>query len=126
MFWKILLTLGVVALVYGSLRARRRAELIARGQEVEPPLVPPGLVRRLAWGLVALMLIGTGVYLFQGWLERREPVQVQVVNANTGGIVLYQAHRGDIDGRRFTTIDGREIRLADVERMIILPVGTAD
>ncbi|MFD2112408.1 hypothetical protein [Thiorhodococcus fuscus] len=126
MFWKLLLTLGVIAAVYGSLRSRRRAELIAHGQEVGPPLVPPGLMRRVAWGLIAVMLLGSAVYLVQDWLHDHQRVEVQVVNANTGAIARYQAHRGDIQGRRLTTLDGREIRLADVERMIILPASSGD
>ena len=50
-------------------------------------------------------------------------MQVQVVNAATGAIVLYEARRRDIEGRVVRTLDGREIRLADVERMILTESG---
>lgn len=122
MIWKLLLTAAVLLGAYGVIRARIRADRVARGLEPpRRPVFPPGAIRLTALLVVAAMVIGSAFYLFQGWLTDHEEIQVQVINANTGAITLYQSRRGSVDGRRFRTLDGREIRLADVERMIILP-----
>ena len=71
--------------------------------------------------LIAIMAVGSALYLAQRWFEDQEVVQVQVINANTGRITLYESRRGSVEGRQFQTLDGRTIRLADVGRMIILP-----
>ncbi|NVZ08133.1 hypothetical protein HW932_02525 [Allochromatium humboldtianum] len=126
MIGKLLLTLAVLLGAYGVLRVRWRAN------RIEPGTVP-GLDRsqgsdsswqtmRLAASLlIAIMAVGSALYLAQGWFEDQEVVQVQVINANTGRITLYESRRGSVEGRQFQTLDGRTIRLADVERMIILP-----
>lgn len=122
MIWKLILTLSVAFGAYAAIRARARSERIARGLEpASAPLVSRGAVRLAAGILIAVMALGSAVVLVQGWLKDREVVRVQVVNANTGAISLYEARRGDLEGRRLRTLDGREIRLADVERMIVLP-----
>ena len=126
MIGKLLLTLAVLLGAYGVLRVRWRANRIESG-------TVPGLDRphgsdsswqtmRLAASLlIAIMAVGSALYLAQGWFEDQEVVQVQVINANTGRITLYESRRGSVEGRQFQTLDGRTIRLADVERMIILP-----
>jgi hypothetical protein len=69
------------------------------------------------------MALGSGWYLWRSWDHGNQVMQVQVVNAATGAIVLYEARRRDIEGRVVRTLDGREIRLADVERMILTESG---
>ena len=126
MIGKLLITLAVLLSAYGVLRARWRANRIESG-------AAPGLARpqqsdsswqtmRLAASLlIAIMAVGSALYLAQRWFEDQEVVQVQVINANTGRITLYESRRGSVEGRQFQTLDGRTIRLADVERMILLP-----
>jgi hypothetical protein len=80
-------------------------------------------MRTIAYGIITVMLVGSGWSLYRGWESGHEVLRVQVVNANTGVITPYEARRRDIDGRVFRTLDGREIRLADVERMILLKEG---
>ena len=122
MTWKILGTLILLLGAYALLRARRRRALVAQGHLLPPePLFPPGLARTAALVLATIAFIATSVHLVQAWRWSHQEILVQVVNANTGAITSYLSHRGDVDGRRFVTLDGREIRLADVERMIILP-----
>jgi hypothetical protein len=118
MFGKILIT--VVVLVMAWLVIRKRLQ--TGGQVAPPPvrgdpLMPVGVLRALAYGLVSVMVAGTGLYLFQGWVTGREAVTVRVINANTGEGVTYRARREDVVGRSFRTLDGRRITLADVERM---------
>ncbi|NBC48415.1 MAG: hypothetical protein GVY22_10565 [Gammaproteobacteria bacterium] len=126
---KILLTAAVVLVGWLVVRERWRSEDDAErlpghgsGERTQDrgALVPRGAVRLAAYGLVVIMLIGTGVYLFQGWQRDRETVQLQVVNSYTGKIERYEARRGEIDRRSFVTLDGRRVRIAEMERLILV------
>ncbi|WP_296806885.1 hypothetical protein [Thiocapsa sp.] len=120
MISKLLLTAGVIFVAYLVIRARIRRSREAAGL-VAPrrPLIPSALLRPLAYGLLAAMLIGSLAYLVRDWDRDREIIPVQVVNANTGEVTRYEARRGSVDGRRFVTSDGREIRIADIERLVM-------
>lgn len=118
MLGKILITLAVLVGVWLVIRTRLRQGRRATQPPVErAPLVPAGVLKALAYGLVAVMVAGAGLYVFEGWQTGREATTVRVVNANTGQAVTYQARREDVVGRSFRTLDGRRITLADVERM---------
>lgn len=126
---KILLTAAVVWVAWLVVRERWRAEEAAerpcagdgRGRPSErSPLVPRGAVKLAAYGVVAIMLVGTGVYLYQGWQREREIVQLQVVNTYTGEVERYEARRGEIDRRGFLTLDGRHVQIAEMERLIVI------
>ncbi len=93
--------------------------------DIETP-APSALLRHFAAGLLIVMVTVTAIQWSWQWWRDRELVTVQVVNANTGLVTLYQARHGSVEGRQFRTVDGREIRMADVERMIILPAKTTD
>lgn len=122
MIWKLLLTAAVILGAFLVIRARMRRAREAQGLvQPRPPLVPPGTVRITAYGLAILMVAGSAFLLLRDWGSSRDLVTVTVVNANTGGTASYRARRGDIGDRRFQTLDGREVRLADVERMILEP-----
>lgn len=120
MIWKFLLTAAVVFGAYLVIRARIRRSREAAGLVVlPPPLIPPALIRPLAYSLLGLMVIGSLSLLVRDWDRDREIITVQVVNANTGEVTRYEVRRGSVDGRRFVTTDGREIRIADVERLVM-------
>ena len=122
MIGKLLLTLAVLLGAYGVLRARWRANRPVPGLDRPQQSDSSWQTMRLAASLlIAIMAVGSALYLAQRWFEDQEVVQVQVINANTGRITLYESRRGSVEGRQFQTLDGRTIRLADVERMIILP-----
>lgn len=129
MLTKILVTLVVIALGWLAVRDRWRSGEAGRSVEASAQapradgreaLVPRGAVRLAAYGLVVLMLVGTGVYLLQGWQRDREVVDVQVVNAYTGEIQRYEARRGEIDRRSFLSLDGRRVQIAEMERLILI------
>jgi hypothetical protein len=117
MFWKILLTAGLIFAAYLTLKSRLRGPTTAAAKG--PPLLPREWIRAAAIGALAVMTLGSGWYLWRNWEYANRVLDVQVVNAATGAIVQYQARRRDIDGRVIRTLDGREIRMADVERMIL-------
>lgn len=122
MISKLLLTLLVILGAYAFIRMRITTARAQRG--LPPPPLPwpdPQKVRLIAMSLAGLMLLGLALQWFELWRQAEEIITVQIVNANTGAVTSYEARRGDIEGRRIRTLDGKEIRLADVERMIILP-----
>ncbi len=122
MFGKILLTAAVMLGAYLVIRARmersRDTDLVPAAVRREP-LVPPGTMRMIAYSLVTVMIAGSLLWLYLDWEVGRDVLTVQVVNANTGDITTYQARREDVKGRHFTTLDGRRVTLADVERMVL-------
>ena len=121
MFWKILLTLGLLLAGYATLKARLRAPSVrseAQGGTRFPDLGARP-IRILAYATLSIMLLGSFWYLWLQWVHGNQVMDVQVVNAATGAVAPYRARRRDIEGRVVRTLDGREIRLADVERMIL-------
>jgi hypothetical protein len=121
MFGKILLTLAVILGAYLVIRTRiqRGREVAAAPPPPREPLVPATTLKAVAYGLVAVMLGGSLYWVYLDWEAGQGLVTVQVINANTGNITTYQARREDVTGRSFTTLDGRIVTLADVERMVL-------
>ena len=76
-------------------------------------------MKTLAWGLVLLLLAGSGWFLFDQWFDGRRVVEVRVINSNTGTEAIFDARKGEVDMRSgaFTTLSGRRVVLAAVERM---------
>lgn len=124
MFLKILLTALVILGALFTLRMRNQRNLnapVTAARVASSPRNQPREVRRLprllAAGAVLLMLIGMGLYLYHQWSDAYRVVSVRVIDSRSGQSASYQAYKGDIDGRTFTTIDGRVVTLAEVERM---------
>lgn len=121
MFAKILLTVAVILGAYLVIRARMqdgRPSAEPAGPS-RPPLLSRDIVRAVAYGLVAVMVAGSLLWLYLAWEEGREVVSVQIINAHTGAVTTYRARRADVHGRHFTTLDGRRVTLADVERLVL-------
>ena len=74
-------------------------------------------IRRAAGLLVGTTLLATIWLLYEEWQTAHKPVVVRVIQVQTGAVTAYQALQGQIQGRTFHTLDGRLVRLADVERM---------
>ncbi|MBK1694848.1 hypothetical protein CKO09_08860 [Chromatium weissei] len=121
MIWKLLFMLALLFTVYQMVRRKWRSAI-----GIETPFAASPEIRRLATAILVVMGLGIVVHFVLNWQDAHEVIRVQVVNANTGQLTLYQVQRGSIEGRHFRTTDGREIRMADVERMVILPLATND
>ncbi len=115
MFTKLLFTAGLLGLVYLGIRTRLRTPPPAPAPA--PATVPSRLPRLAAWALIGLMLLISSVILFFEWREGYRIVDLRVINTNTGSSQSYRAHRGDVEDRRFVTVDGRVVTLADIERL---------
>ena len=122
MLGKLLLTLLMLLGAYAVYRSRGAGEPGTAGPRPSAtPLLPRRTIARIAAVVVGVMVLGSALALLRGWQHQREVVRVQLINISTGAIQLVEARRGDVAGRGLKTLDGRQIRLADVERMIILP-----
>ena len=119
MFTKLLLTLGVILIVVMVVRGQTQPPKGAAAKPSPPPpsKSKPSTTRITAWTLVGVFVTLTLAYSAWQWLGTREVVSVRVVNANTGTGIRYRAYRGDIGEHGFTTIDGRSISLAEIERL---------
>lgn len=117
MLAKLLLTVAVVAIAWVVLRARHRAAV--PGAAPAPDLLPAAVVRAVAAGLLALLLIGSAIYLYSGWQQGRQVVTVSVINPYTGAVQTYRSRRRDVEGRSFRTLDGQRIHIAEMERMVV-------
>ena len=124
MFFKILLPALVGFLVYFLGKSHARREQHRHFHNVSAPAAKPGIQAKLhnSFRLVATVLaISTlfiaGMFIYEDWQYSHQEMTIRVINAQTGESVTYQALQGEVHGRLFTTIDGRIVRLAGVERM---------
>ncbi len=69
----------------------------------------------IALALGLLLISASWVYL--SWQADHVIVQIRVVNTRSGEISLYRAYQAEVHGRRFTTLDGQNISVSDVERI---------
>ncbi len=118
---EMLLTASVVALVY--LVVRKRSGMAARRRPpatVAAATTDPSrhiAMRRGVYLFFGLMLAVSAAFVYVEWRENDRVIDVRVVNSRTGKTVRYRAHRGDVGSRSFTTVDGRTVMVADVERI---------
>jgi hypothetical protein len=120
MIGKVLFTLAVVLVVALIWRTRRPAPAAAQAplRLINPKRTRRlDLLRYLAIAVVGVLLAGSVFLLYDHWRDRHEIVFVRVVDASSGRAQEYRARRGDIGDRRFVTEDGRQVVLAETERL---------
>lgn len=117
MITKILFTIAViigVALFYRQKSATAQATKPPRRTEDDAPSV-----RSLAYVLIGiLIIISIGVFAYN-WQENNRVITIRVT-ADGGNVVTYQAKQSDIKGRRFKTLTGLEVTLAESDRVEML------
>jgi hypothetical protein len=127
MITKLILTLTVIFIAWLVVKNRQQGTR-AITHEGQPDGVPETgknpLFKWGAYGLMAILLLGSGAYIFVQWQDLSRVVTVVVVDTQTGRSVSYQARRGDVDERRFVTLDGREVSVASSERIELEPVSS--
>ncbi len=128
MLGKLLLTAAIIVLAFYAIRQRSGGGARAgTGADQRVPGVRglAGLLdRRLliqgaAALLVTAMLAGSALALWQGWTRGRDLVTVEVANPATGSVERFEARRTDVGDRTIRTLDGRQIRVSEMERIII-------
>ena len=117
MLSKIVVTLAVVALAYLAIRIRSRS--VGAEESVRLPMKSAQAVspRAVAYIFLAVAVFtGTALLLLE-WYDDRQVITIRVINSRTGEAVVYEAQKGKVHGRRFETLDGRVVTVADVDRV---------
>jgi len=125
MITKILFTAAVIGVVFFLLgrrsRTRPQKALTTRvSSHEQSALISSRFTRVAAYAVVATMVVASALFVYREWEDAYRIVNIRVINARTGGMVTYQAHKRDVEGRRFLTLDGRLVTLAEVERMELI------
>ena len=120
MLTKILLTLGVIIGCLWMLSARRektepKLKVIANPKDQQRQK----LLRAGAWSFMGLMVLAAVVMMSVDLWDQNTLVTVHVINTQSGERMSYQARREDVQGNSFTTVGGRQIFTAGVERIEI-------
>lgn len=131
MITKILFTITVVVgvmLFFRMKSANRQDDPSAtqrggRSTKAKPAEPSEGekMFRQGAWLFMILMGISALVMVVYELGSQYATVNVHVVNTQTGARVSYQAEQKDIKSNQFTTLEGRTIYIADIERIEIEP-----
>ncbi len=120
MLTKILFTMAVIGLVIAVVRFRSRP---ARAPAPQPlKKVQKRWIKVLATSVIVLMLAGTTVIIYLNWRDSHQILQVQVIDSRSGRVSDYQVYRGQLQERRFVTLDGRQVQLAETERLEVAAV----
>jgi len=127
MLGKFLLTLAVIVLAFYAVRQRYLADAAPTREKhhARGPFTRHGMIQIAAAAVVAIMLIGSGWALLRGVERGDDVVTLEVVNSISGAADRFQARRRDVGERTIVTLDGRQIRLSEVDRLVILE-GVAD
>ena len=123
MLTKILFTLAVIIVVYLVYRTksappskkRTKAQLAEAARQRR-------VVQIVAYAFIGIFAVVGGVIFLLNWWEDHRVIDIRVVNANSGQTVTYQAYKKAIEGRRFTTVDGREVTLGDNDRVEMVEI----
>ena len=71
----------------------------------------------MAMVVIAIMIIGSALFFYWEWQQKSEVMIVKVIDTRTGKGNEYRAYKGEVGDRFFTTLDGRQVSLAETERM---------
>jgi len=118
MLTKILLTLSVIAGCLWYLSTKR-------GQNRQPALVVGSkkdqqrraMLLRGAYLFMVVMVIAASAMIYIELSDSYKIVTVHVINTQTGVKSSYQARREDVAAHSFTTINGRKVYVAGIERI---------
>ena len=123
MLTKILFTMAVIILVGMIFKSQGQDKPQGKPSDKArsaPPDTQKSLApRTVAYLLVGLLIVVSGVVYYFNWSDSRQLVTLRVISAG-GNLSEYQAYRKDIKGREFTSVDGFLIQLADSDRLEIL------
>ncbi len=118
MLTKILFTLAVITGCFWYVSAkrshRRQPTLIVVSKE---DLHKRKMLRRSVYLFMGFMVLAASAMIYIEIVDNYKVVTVHVVNTQTGSRLSYQARRDDIDSSSFTTLEGRTVYVANIERI---------
>lgn len=123
MITKIFFTMLVIIVVGMIFKTQGQSKNAEQEQQNKPGKRPDETTslapKSVAYMLVGLLIIVSGVVYYFSWSDANQLVTLRVVSAG-GTLSEYQAYRKDIKGRKFTSIDGVHTQLADSDRLEML------
>ena len=128
MITKLLLTITVIVGVILFLRLKshfkgenRATALPGAAAKSAEASEKEKMFRQGAWLFMILMGISAVVMVVYELGQQYATVNVHVINTQTGERASYQAEQKNIKSNQFTTLEGRTIYIADIERIEIEP-----
>lgn len=120
MLTKIIVTLLVIVGCFwyaSSKRAQIRQPLLVVADKKE--LQRRAMLRRGAFAFMLIMVIAAAVMIYVEVSDNYTTVTVHVINTQTGLRSSFEARREDVKASSFTTVDGRKVFVAGIERIEI-------
>lgn len=118
MITKIIFTLVVIVGCLWFASSKRNQELQSvENQPSKKENERKLLLTRSAFAFMFLMVLAAGVVVFFELQDDYETVTVHVINSETNARTSYEAQRQDVTEDGFTTLEGRKVFVADVERV---------
>ena len=120
MLTKILFTLAVILVVALVFRVKNTPAKPVKPQAAQAPDSKGGVSAAIAaYTLLGLVIAISALVFLLHWQDQHQVIDIQVTNSQ-GNTLKYQAYKKSVEGRRFTTIDGVSVDLADSDRIEIL------
>ena len=120
MLTKILFTLAVILVVALVFRVNNTQSKPVKPQAAHAPNSKGGVTAAMvAYTLLGLVIAISALVFVLHWQDQHQVIDIQVTNSQ-GNTLKYQAYKKSVEGRRFTTIDGVSVDLADSDRIEIL------
>ena len=117
MVTKLIFTLAVIALVVFLVKFRQRPASAPIPAPVSRQKPDTRLIRTIAIATLVVMLTGSLVMVYLSWRDSHQLLQVKVIDSRSGRVSEYEVYRGRLGERSFETVDGRQVRLAETERL---------
>lgn len=127
MVLKLLVPALVIAAVYFYGRHQATKDVHAPMPASRPTPSAEEEALPLKWKIIVVILvggvtIGAGLFFYNGWSRGNRVVEVRVIHTGSGETIRYRARQNAVHSRSFTTLEGLQVTVADVERMEISPV----
>ena len=120
MLTKILFTLAVILVVALVFRVKNTPAKPVKPQAAQAPNSKGSVTAAMvAYTLLGLVIAISALVFLLHWQDQHQVIDIQVTNSQ-GNTLKYQAYKKSVEGRRFTTIDGVSVDLADSDRIEIL------
>ncbi len=117
MITKILLTLGVIVICLWVLSSRAQPQLKTVANPAEQKRRKQ--LRNAAFAFMGIMVIAAAIMIYLEVDERSAVVTVHVINTQSGDKKSYRVVKSDIHSDGFTTLDGVQVFVAEIERIEI-------
>lgn len=122
MLTKILFTLTVIVGTLIFFKKQRAGQVTRSHASTRVTSENQKMFRQGAYLFLALMIFSAIAVFAYRLNSDADTMQVRVVNTQTGTSTVYLAAQKDIQAKYFTTIKGRKVYIADVERIEVEPV----